>query len=141
MRRLGHGRYHLILCRNRGKTLLGEEDSTRRVFEESVLRALPSDENLSVTVVPHLYDLAAEGAVVHRLRSLDGHLLVLAWLPSRASYWLLRNAGVRGTRGKVRDEPREDSTGGAVSRGTSSDDSESIQCLDLRQYAGPDACV
>ncbi len=111
---------HLILCRAREETPAGKISSTRRAFEEGLLQLLPPGEAFSVTVVPHLYDLATDGPALGRLRLFSGRLVVLAWLPSRATYWILRNAGVA-------DTP--------------SGDPRRICCLDLRDYRRPEACV
>ncbi|HLA86117.1 MAG TPA: ferredoxin family protein [Thermoguttaceae bacterium] len=117
--------YHLILCRARQSAVTDSPDAKHRAFEEELLALLTSDGRTTLTVAPHLIDLTPDGLAIRRLRSLDGNLIVLSWLPARATYWLLRAAGIEGH--------RESETPAVGTR--------RLLCLDLRKYPDPAACV
>jgi len=113
------------------------DDSTRCALEDRVLEILRCDHRLAVTIVTHLYDLAAEGPAIARLRSLQGHLVVAAWLAPRATYWLLRRHGIQGVRWKAEDDSARDGTRSA----DATDGDRRIWCLDLRKYPTAEVCA
>ncbi len=64
--------------------------------QDDVLEFLGSRADVEVFVAPHLVDLAADGAVMRRLREIDGEMLVVGHLQSRAIHWLLAKNGLEG---------------------------------------------
>ncbi len=52
--------------------------------------------DVEVVVAPHLVDLADDGAVMRRLRQIDGEMLVVGQLQARAIHWLLAKNGLEG---------------------------------------------
>ena len=116
---------HLILFRARAQDAPDKMNAACRAFEEKLL-SMPLFSR-QMTVMPPLYDLMADSPSFERLRTLSGRLVVLSWLPSRAAYWLLRGAGVSGSRVESpEDQSRE---------------ARQIWCLDLHQYERPEDCV
>jgi len=71
----------------------------KRGLEESLVAALLGESGVDVTVVPHLYDLAPDGSGVLALESMQGDIVVVSWLYSRAAHWVLGQQGVRGRMG------------------------------------------
>ena len=69
---------------------------TKRRLEEDLAQALLAEPGVSVTLVPHLYDMSQNHSGLQFLREVRGELLVLGWLYERAIRWTLDRAGVRG---------------------------------------------
>lgn len=116
----------------------------------AVLDRLAQAPEVDLAVVPHLYDLAPDGAGVEYLRSLGGPMLVLAWLHPRAAFWLLDAHGVKGRMGSTAffaeeelperaDTLRMDAapaTGrGAKPSAEQPASQRTIWCIDLREHA------
>ncbi len=125
-------------------------------LSRAVLDPLAQIPGVHVAVLPHLYDLAPDGAGVDCLRSLRGPLLVLAWLYARAAFWLLESHGVKGRMGATAflsaeelpdgaAAPQSGAPPGAVSRpergAEQSADQRTIWCIDLREHEEPQALV
>ena len=68
----------------------------KRKLEEDIIAGLLFERGLEVTVVPHLYDLTADGTGTLCLQGLTGDVVVLAWLFPRAAFWTLDRNGIRG---------------------------------------------
>ncbi|MBN2024324.1 MAG: ferredoxin family protein [Pirellulales bacterium] len=103
-------------------------DPHRRALETALLDALGRRAGLTVLVAPHAYDLAPDGPVVAALRAIDGDLVALGWMASRAMHALLDQFGVNGARGT------------AAKRADSSS-SRTIWCVDLDQCEDVEACL
>ena len=93
-------------------TVVVSEDRTARPTDKKLQTLLgaylgPRAE-IDLTVLPHLYDLAPDGPGMDFLRSVDGDLLVLAWLYPRAAHWLLDANRVRGRMGRTALFPDEE---------------------------------
>ena len=56
---------------------------------------------IEVTVVPHLYDLSADGTGVLCLQGVTGDLVLFSWLYERASRWILNRNDIRGHEGQT----------------------------------------
>lgn len=129
----------------------------RRRLEEEIVTGLLLEPGVDVVVIPHLYDLGADGTGVLALQSASGDLVLLSWLYPRAARWILDRHDVRGREGvtllvgddDVAGDDDEDD-GGAQDSAESSDDKirvidqrpipkRRIYCLDLRarQQATP----
>jgi NAD-dependent dihydropyrimidine dehydrogenase PreA subunit len=63
---------------------------------------------IDVVVIPHLYDLTAEGTGRLALEGIGGNLVVLSWLYERAARWTLDRFGIRGKEGITLIKPEED---------------------------------
>jgi NAD-dependent dihydropyrimidine dehydrogenase PreA subunit len=73
----------------------------KRQLELDVAHAAAALPGVEVLLVPHLYDLARDGETYQRLRTIEGDLVLLAWLYDRAAHWILDRHGVRGQVGEV----------------------------------------
>jgi NAD-dependent dihydropyrimidine dehydrogenase PreA subunit len=82
--------------------------SAAQAIQKELLNGLASGPQLEVTVLPHLYDLAPDGAGMEYLRSIGGPIVVLAWLYPRAIYWILDANGVKGRMGASSFLPEEE---------------------------------
>src|SRR2546430_13477820 len=74
----------------------------KRALEESVAAALTPELGLDVSIVPYLYDLDADHAGRMFLESVQGDMVVLAWMFPRAAFWLLDRDGIKGHYGENR---------------------------------------
>ena len=87
----------------------------KRELEESLATAMIMDDQIDVSLVPHLYDMTPDHTGMLFLRSVPGDLVVLSWLYPRAARWTLDRAGVKGHAGQTLltvdddDDPTEDS--------------------------------
>ena len=114
----------IVVCRSRG------EDPLRRDVAQALADALGALPGANVVELPHLYDLAPDGPAVTRLRSIEGDLLVFAWLYPRAAFWVLDANGVRGQLGVSPLAPNE--TPAARRDVTVETSARTIWCVDLR---------
>ncbi len=98
----------------------------------------------AVIAFPRFVDLPPDGAVVRRLRQIEGDLIVLSRLYPRAAYWLLRAHGVAGRFCPTWELSQFSSAeNGTVPFGVAetvpSGSQRPIRCLDLRCF--PDAAA
>ena len=56
---------------------------------------------MQVLVVPHLYDLPRGSESYKKLAELEGNLIVVSWIFSRAAHWVLDRNGIQGQLGEV----------------------------------------
>src|SRR5579883_1054085 len=96
-------RQHLtvVLSQAQGK------NPARRALEESIAAALIMEPGLDVSIVPYLYDLGPEHTGRLFLESIQGDMVVLAWMFPRAAFWLLDRDGIRGHYGESQLEPAD----------------------------------
>ncbi|MFM7845383.1 MAG: ATP-binding protein [Planctomycetota bacterium] len=82
----------------------------KRALEENLVTALILEAGIEVVVIPHLYDLKADGTGVLALQKLPGPIVVVSWLFDRAARWVLDRYGVHGREGicLLRDESADD---------------------------------
>lgn len=115
----------------------------KRRLEEDIAAALIAETGISVTLVPHLYDMSQNHSGMQLLREVRGDLLVMGWLYERAIRWTLDRAGVRGREGltllKSPDDQDDDSDDDedtdkspAAGIGSVEVPKRSIWCIDLR---------
>ena len=117
----------------------------KRRLEEEIAAGLGADNadsGIAVMVVPNLYDLTPNGTVISALRSVEGNIVVLSWMYSRAAHWLLDRQDVRGQVGEIEltygddededgdEEPSDDDTPRVIDEREQPD--RSIYCLDFR---------
>lgn len=122
----------------------------KRKVEEDLVAGLLGNQQVEVTVVPHLYHLAPTGTGMLCLAGVEGDIVVCSWLFPRAAHWVLDRHDVRGRVGQTQladaDETRAE-PGGADLKGAAADDQSAagagrqqmlpdrtIYCLDLRGH-------
>lgn len=88
------------------------KNPVKRQLEETLATELIMDDQIDVSLVPHLYDMSADHTGMLFLRSVPGDLIVLSWLYPRGARWTLDRAGVKGQEGltllKSDDEEEEE---------------------------------
>ncbi len=89
------------------------QNPKKRELEEQIVGGLLGERGVDVTVVPHLYDLKADGTGMLCLSGIAGDLVVCSWLFPRAARWILDRNQIRGQEGisllKSQGESEEDS--------------------------------
>jgi Pyruvate/2-oxoacid:ferredoxin oxidoreductase delta subunit len=136
-------RLTVVLSQAQGK------NPARRALEESITAGLIMEPGLDVSIVPYLYDLGPEHTGRMFLESVQGDMVVLAWMYPRAAFWLLDRDGIKGLYGENQippptavDEDEEDSEPeppkgiGAVNV-----PERWIYCLDLRDHTNHEIYV
>ncbi|HEY7329340.1 MAG TPA: ferredoxin family protein [Gemmataceae bacterium] len=116
---------------------------TRRALEESIAAALIMEPGLDVSIVPYLYDLGPDHTGRLFLESIQGDMVVLAWMYPRATFWLLDRDGIKGQYGENQITPpadtEEDEEDGKqeLPKGIGSVEVPErwIYCLDLRDHS------
>ncbi|MEO8270014.1 MAG: 4Fe-4S dicluster domain-containing protein [Aureliella sp.] len=73
----------------------------KRELEQAIAEGAGALAGVQVLCIPHLYDLSKDGETYLALRQLDGDLVLLTWLFTRAAHWILDRNGVRGQFGAV----------------------------------------
>jgi Pyruvate/2-oxoacid:ferredoxin oxidoreductase delta subunit len=111
----------------------------KRALEDTIATALLDEPGISVTLVPHLYDMNAEHSGSGFLREVQGDLIVLGWLYERAMRWTLDRSGVRGHAGETQlrgedDDDEDEDQGDPPAAGIGVPDlpDRHVWCLDLR---------
>jgi NAD-dependent dihydropyrimidine dehydrogenase PreA subunit len=136
-------RLTVVLSQAQGK------NPAKRSLEESIAAALIMEPGLDVSIVPYLYDLDAGHTGRLFLESVQGDMVVLAWMYPRAAFWLLDRCGIRGHEGisllKPAAEDEEDEEAGEAEgpKGIGSVDvpERHIYCLDLREHGSHEVYV
>ena len=123
----------------------------KRALEESITAALIMEPGLDVSVVPYLYDLSPDHTGRLYLESVQGDMVVLAWMYPRAAFWLLDRDGIKGHFGESNLKPPdaddldedEEAGGPEPPKGIGSVDvpDRFIYCLDLRDFNRHDPYV
>ena len=73
----------------------------KRDLEKAIADTCATIPGVNVVIVPHLYDLAYDSETYQKLRSIEGDMVLLAWLYDRAAHWVLDRNAVRGQVGEV----------------------------------------
>lgn len=120
----------------------------KRKLEEDIVGGLLFEPGIDVVVIPHLYDLTAEGTGMLALKGIMGNMIVLSWLFDRAARWTLDRCGIRGKEGTTllkseaddEDEESDEAEAGVDSSKRRVIDmrdvpNRRIYCLDLRLNA------
>ena len=122
----------------------------KRQLEEDIVAGLLMEPGIDVVVVPHLYDLTADGTGMLALRGIMGNMIVISWLYDRAARWTLDRFGIRGKEGlttiKADENADEDSDEDEEGEDQAADDKQRvidtrevpnrrIYCIDLRVHA------
>jgi NAD-dependent dihydropyrimidine dehydrogenase PreA subunit len=117
----------------------------KRQLEEDIVAALLMEPGIDLVVIPHLYDLKADGTGVLALRGIMGSMIVLSWLYERGARWTLDRAGIRGKEGLTLIKPAEDDEDEDEAEEQAAGDKDRVQdsrdvpnrkiyCLDLRVH-------
>jgi NAD-dependent dihydropyrimidine dehydrogenase PreA subunit len=68
-------------------------------LEEAIAAHLHGDRRFAVTIIPHVYDISADGVVHSALRSISHDFVLVSWLNARAAHWTLAQFDVHGRMG------------------------------------------
>jgi NAD-dependent dihydropyrimidine dehydrogenase PreA subunit len=120
----------------------------KRQLEEDIVAGLLMEPGIDVVIIPHLYDLKADGTGMLALRGIMGNMIVLSWLYERGARWTLDRFGIRGKEGlttiKVAEDEEADEDEEAAEDVKAADDGKErvndsreipnrrIYCIDLR---------
>jgi NAD-dependent dihydropyrimidine dehydrogenase PreA subunit len=123
----------------------------KRELEQAVAEMGQQLEGVQVLVVPHLYDLPKGSESYKKLSELEGNLIVVSWIFSRAAHWVLDRNGIQGQIGEVLLASGEDDADEAIEDVASVDEesngesdaaqrvtdlyprtSRTIHCIDLK---------
>ncbi len=121
----------------------------RRALEESIAAALILEPGLDVSIVPYLYDLDAQHTGRLFLESIQGDMVVLAWMFPRAAFWLLDRDGIKGHYGEnqiappaeVEDDEEDSEPEPPKGIGSVEVPERWIYCLDLRDHNSHDVYI
>ena len=120
------------------------QNPAKRQLEEDIVAGLLMEPGIDLVVVPHLYDLRADGTGTLALQGIGGNMIVLGWLFERAIRWTLDRFGIRGQEGltllKSEDEDEDDEGEDAAAEDDGKErvvdtrpvPGRRIYCLDLR---------
>ena len=129
------------------------QNPAKRGLEEDIIATLLMESGLDVTVIPHLYDLTAEGTGMLALDGIKGNMIVLSWLYERAARWVLDRNGIRGAEGQTLIRMEDDDEDEEDDDEESLDDDKTrvtdqraipnrrIYCVDLRVHNQTQAYV
>jgi NAD-dependent dihydropyrimidine dehydrogenase PreA subunit len=117
----------------------------KRQLEEDIVTALLMEPGVDVVVIPHLYDLKADGTGMLALKGIMGNMIVLSWLYERGARWTLDRFGIRGKEGLTTIKADSDDEEEGESDEAEAEDKERVQdareipnrkiyCLDLRVH-------
>jgi Pyruvate/2-oxoacid:ferredoxin oxidoreductase delta subunit len=128
-------RLTVVLSQAQGK------NPAKRALEESLAAALILEPGLDVSIVPYLYDLDAGHTGRMYLESVQGDMVVLAWMFPRAAFWLLDRDGIKGHWGEspLHAKPADDEDDGGEPEppkgiGSVEVPDRQVYCLDLRDH-------
>ncbi len=80
----------------------------KRDLEQAVVDGASSLSGVKVLRIPHLYDLAKDGETYQTLRKIEGDIVLMTWMYTRAAHWIMDRNGVRGQFGVVELEQEFD---------------------------------
>ena len=141
------GRLNVVVSQSRS------QNPKKRGLEEAIVAGLLGEAGVDVAVVPHLYDLKADGPGMLCLSGISGDLVFCSWLYPRAARWTLDRNGIGGQEGATllkclgETEEDEDEDEPPTEDGEARErvverrplPSRRIYCVDLRAYDDPDA--
>ena len=120
----------------------------KRELEQAIADAAAAMDGINVLVLPHLYDLSKTSDSYQQLAAIEGDLVVVSWIFSRAAHWVLDRNGIQGQFGEVElvtesddDEEDDSDDGGEAETEAEPVDrvvdlyprpDRSIHCLDLK---------
>lgn len=106
-------------------------------LQEALLQGLATRPAVELTVIPHLYDLTADGVPLSQIKQVEGDLVLFCWLYPRAAFWVLDAHDIAGRMGRTAFLPDEEMETMPASRNGAG--GRSVWCFDLREQtkAGP----
>ena len=135
----------------------------KRGLEQGIADEIGKLDGVKVLTIPHLYDLPKTSDSYQQLSQIEGDLIVVSWIFSRAAHWVLDRNGIQGQVGIINlgeseddDESRAedgsddpnldaelDSTEAAVDRVTDiyPRPERNIYCIDLKHANDPQAFI
>jgi NAD-dependent dihydropyrimidine dehydrogenase PreA subunit len=93
---------NVVLSQAQGK------NPAKRALEESIAAGLLGEPGIDLSIVPYLYDLDAQHTGRLFLESIQGDMVILAWMFPRAAFWVLDRDGIRGHFGETKLKPADD---------------------------------
>lgn len=119
------------------------KNPVKQQLEETLATEMIMDDQIDVSIVPHLYDMAHDHSGMLFLRSCPGDVIVLSWLYPRAARWTLDRAGVKGQEGLTlltsEDEGDDEDVEEPELNGIGPLDvpNRKLYCIDLRASTAP----
>lgn len=138
----------------------------KRALEQAITEAAEQMDGVNILVIPHLYDLPKASDSYQKLSDIEGDLIVVSWIFSRAAHWVLDRNGIQGQVGEVdlgdaadeqNDDEQNDDDGSDIDTDNQAESSEqrdvdrvtdlyprpdrSIHCIDLKVSNKADAFV
>jgi NAD-dependent dihydropyrimidine dehydrogenase PreA subunit len=114
-------------------------DPKKREIEQALADAAQKIDGVDTLIVPHLYDLPKSSESFKRLAEIEGNLIVVSWIYSRAAHWVLDRNGIQGQVGQVQLGEPQDEDGETVEASPVDRVAEqqprpdrSIHCIDLK---------
>ncbi|MEZ6048431.1 MAG: ferredoxin family protein [Planctomycetaceae bacterium] len=114
----------------------------RSKLEEEIAGALLMDPQVSISLIPHLYDMSADHTGLVFLRSLKGPFVLLGWQYPRALHWTLDRQQIHGHVGETElieevDDDEEIEEEQHESIGSVEKPNRNIYCIDLKVSSNP----
>jgi len=107
-------------------------------LEKQIIEGLSQWPEVELTVVPHLYDLPADGPGMRLVQSIPDDLIVLAWLYPRSAFWVLDANRVRGRLGQTFSLPEEERERIGAPVDAADSPKRTLWCFDLRTHDRPE---
>ena len=73
----------------------------KRGLEQGIADEIAKLKGVNVLTIPHLYDLPKTSDSYQQLSQIEGDLIVVSWIYSRAAHWILDRNGIQGQVGHV----------------------------------------
>ncbi len=73
----------------------------KRGLEQGIADEIGKLKGVNVLTIPHLYDLPKTSDSYQKLSQIEGDLIVVSWIYSRAAHWILDRNGIQGQVGLV----------------------------------------
>ncbi len=73
----------------------------KRGLEQGIADEIAKLKGVNVLTIPHLYDLPKTSDSYQQLSQIEGNLIVVSWIYSRAAHWILDRNGIQGQVGHV----------------------------------------
>ncbi len=87
--------HHITVVISQGQS----HHPAKRKLEEDLVSQLLLESGVELAVIPHLYDLTADGSGMLCLQGLTGDIIVLSWMYPRAARWILNRNKIQGQEG------------------------------------------
>lgn len=136
----------------------------KRGLEQGIADEIGKLKGVNVLTIPHLYDLPKTSDSYQQLSQIEGDLIVVSWIYSRAAHWILDRNGIQGQVGIVElgksdeddadDAVLEQPSLGATTPDDPSDDpvvdrvtdlyprpDRKVHCIDLKVENDPQAFI